>query len=63
LTAEQVEQWRRLGYLFYHGQRINLSLLRDLEKIDVPSAAQKVSCPVLIIHGEADETVPVDEAH
>lgn len=63
LTAEQVEQWRQLGYILYHGQRINLSLLQDLENIHVPSAAQKISCPVLIIHGDADETVPVEEAY
>ena len=63
LTREEVENWRRLGHILYHGRRINVSLLDDLKKIDVPGAAKKISCPVLILHGDADETVPVEEAH
>ena len=27
------------GFTLYHGQRLNVSLLDDLEKIDVPAAA------------------------
>jgi putative redox protein len=63
LTQEQVESWCRLGFFLYHGKRINASFLDDLNKIDVPEAAKKISCPVLIIHGDADDTVPVGEAH
>ena len=63
LTREEVENWRRLGHILYHGRRINVSLLDDLKKIDVPGAAKKISCPALILHGDADETVPVEEAH
>ncbi len=63
LTPAQVQQWRETGYTFYHGQRINVSLLHDLEKINVPEAAKKVDCPVLILHGDRDEVVPVEEAH
>lgn len=62
LTREEVENWRRLGHILYHGRRINVSLLDDLKQIDVPGAAKKISCPVLILHGDADETVPVEEA-
>jgi dipeptidyl aminopeptidase/acylaminoacyl peptidase len=63
LTPAQVQQWRKTGYTFYHGQRINVSLLHDLEKINVPEAAKKIDCPVLILHGDRDEVVPVEEAH
>lgn len=63
LTPAQVQEWRETGYTFYHGQRINVSLLDDLEKINVPEAAQKISCPVFILHGDRDEVVPVAEAH
>jgi alpha/beta superfamily hydrolase len=63
LTPKEVAGWRRSGYLIYHGRRINVSLLEDLQKIRVPEAARKVPCPVLIIHGDADETVPVEEAY
>ena len=63
LTREEAQSWRRLGFVVYHGRRINVSLLDDLKKIDVPEAAKKISCPVLILHGDADETVPVEEAY
>ena len=63
LTLAQVQQWRKTGYTFYHGQRINVSLLHDLEKINVPEAVKKINCPVLILHGDRDDVVPVEEAH
>jgi uncharacterized protein len=63
LTPAQVEEWRKTGHTFYHGQRINVSLLHDLGNLNVPAAAQKISCPVLVLHGDRDDVVPVDEAH
>ncbi len=63
LTPEEARQWRKLGFVAYQGQRLNVSLLDDVEKIDVPKAARKISCPVLVIHGDRDDTVPVEEAH
>lgn len=63
LKATEVQNWRSSGFVMYHGRRINVSLLDDLEKIHVPDAARKISCPVLIIHGDADDTVPVGDAY
>jgi putative redox protein len=62
LTPEQVRQWREQGFTYFHGQRINVSLLNDLEKINVLEAVRHLSCPVLILHGDEDEVVPVEEA-
>jgi putative redox protein len=63
LTQEEVQHWHQLGFVTYHGRRINASLLDDLQKINIPEAAKKITCPVLIIHGDADETVPAEEAY
>src|SRR6266480_6719714 len=63
LTAEQLQQWRHGGFTFYNGRRLNVSLLDDLERIDVSESARKIKCPVLILHGDADEVVPVEEAY
>jgi uncharacterized protein len=63
LTPAQLRQWRETGYTLYNGQRLNVSLLHDLETIDVPAAANRVACPVLILHGDKDGVVPVEEAH
>jgi putative redox protein len=63
LTPAEVRHWRETGYTFYHGRRLNASLLEDLQEIDVPEAARQITCPVLILHGDRDELVPVGEAH
>ena len=63
LSREEVKQWRLVGYLTYHGRRLNSSLLDDLGKINVTEAARKIRCPLLVIHGDRDETVPVEEAY
>ena len=63
LTAGQLEEWRRRGFIIHNGQRMNVALLDDLETIDVPAAARKIRCPVLILHGDADLVVPPADAH
>ncbi len=63
LTPVQFREWRERGFLLYHGKRLNASLLVDLENIDVPACARKVICPVLILHGDLDEVVPIEEAY
>jgi putative redox protein len=63
LTTEQLQRWREQGHTVYNGKRLNISLLEDLERINVMEAARRIRCPVLILHGDADEVVPVVEAH
>lgn len=63
LTPAQAREWRERGFTIYNGQRLNVALLDDLESIDVAGAAQRITCPVLILHGDADEIVPVAEAY
>jgi pimeloyl-ACP methyl ester carboxylesterase len=63
LNLKQLKQWRDRGYITYNGRRLNVSLLADLDTLDVLRRTQQVRCPVLILHGEADEVVPVAEAH
>src|SRR6267142_6704291 len=63
LTLAQCQQWREQRFTIYHGQRLNVSLLEDLEIIQVSDAVRRLKCPVLILHGEADEIIPVEEAY
>ena len=63
LTPLQLQHWRERGYTSYNGQRLNVSLLDDLERLNVPEAVRRIRCPVLILHGDADEVVPVAEAY
>lgn len=71
-SDEERETWRRQGYLEVlntrTGQtfRMGRAMLDEIEKhgrgrLDIERAAVQVRCPWLIVHGDADETVPVEE--
>jgi dienelactone hydrolase len=69
---EQKAAWRRDGALPVVNSRtgqelaMGVELLEDLEAddaaLDVAGAARRLAAPWLIVHGEADETVSVDDA-
>jgi putative redox protein len=63
LTPLQFQQWREQGFTIYNGQRLNVTLLDELETINVPERVRQIHCPVLILHGDADEVIPVEEAY
>ena len=63
LTEAQLRDWRERGFTTYNGKRLNVSLLEDLERLDPPQAARAVACPMLVLHGDADAVVPVEEAY
>lgn len=62
------ELWRHQGHVFVHnartGQdhRIDLTLLEDAEahaeRLDPVTAAGRITAPLLLVHGDADEAVP-----
>lgn len=68
---QTVAQWRRDGVLEIANQRtgevlpLGMDLLEDLDRnagrLDIVAAAGRVRVPWLIVHGEADATVPVAE--
>jgi uncharacterized protein len=71
-SDQDKETWRRQGTLPVVNARtgqelaLGLGLLKDLEThrhaLDVERAASEVGPPWLIVHGGADESVPVEEA-
>lgn len=62
-TPEELAAWEDRGFTEYHGRRFNRTLLDDIRKLDILRAAARIQCPVLVIHGDADPTVPVHQAH
>ena len=73
-SASDVATWRATGQLAVPNSRtgqllqLNLTALDEAERLrrstlDVPAAAARVRAPWLVVHGTADETVPVDDAH
>jgi pimeloyl-ACP methyl ester carboxylesterase len=72
-SSEDVITWRRRGFAEIQNSRtgqimrLDTDLLDDVElhgktKLDIEAAARKIKVPWLIVHGTADETVPVSEA-
>lgn len=71
-TTEQENLWKRQKYLEFENKRtgqimrVGKELLDDIHKnrarLDIPAAAQKIEIPTLVIHGQDDESVPVEEA-
>lgn len=67
------EQWRRLGYTEVVNARtgdvlrLNTTLLDECERLsasdlDIGRAASEITVPWLLVHGTADESVPLDDA-
>jgi len=72
-SPEEVRRWRRDGCIEVVNARtgqvlpVGTALLDDLEangagSLDITGAAPRVRVPWLVLHGTADETVPVAEA-
>ncbi len=61
LTEQQRREWRAVGFIVHQGLRLNSTLLEDVERIDVTAVARKISTPALVLHGDRDATVPVEE--
>ncbi len=69
---EQEEKWREEGVIFVENSRtrqqmpLSVDLLSDLEqnseRLDILEAALKIKQPWLIVHSEADTTVPLEQA-
>lgn len=55
--------WRAQGFIEFNGHRLNTDFLEEALTIDVAGAVAEITCPVLVIHGDADTTVPAAQAH
>ena len=47
----------------YSGRRLKRRFFTDIKNYNLSSAVGKIGCPILIIHGSADEFVPLEDAH
>jgi len=45
------------------GRKIKKEFFNDISKYDVCSAVEKIRCPLLVIHGDADKMIPSEDAH
>ena len=71
-TPEQIDQWRKQGYIEVENvrtkqmMRLNKTFLDDLEanreRFDLLKAVERLEVPSLFIHGSEDTTVPASES-
>ncbi len=59
----EAEAWQRVGHIESEAGRIGRGFLDDAMQHDVLSATGVLRAPVLVLHGELDDVVPVADAH
>ncbi len=64
---QQRDTWKEKGFVsFTNGdgreRRLNYSFFEDAKKIKGYESAKKIKLPALIVHGDKDETVPVEQS-
>ncbi len=57
----ELERWERDRFIEVEGEKIGYALVEDARRIDLPAEARKIKCPWLLLHGEFDEVVPVED--
>jgi pimeloyl-ACP methyl ester carboxylesterase len=68
LCYEEVEQWKQNGWTTYTSSstgkkhKLNYSFFKDPLNDKGYDAAKKITVPTLIIHGDADVTVPLEQS-
>jgi len=51
------------GFFVYDGAEIDFEYFDDAASVDVLAAASKMTAPLLVLHGEKDAVVPVEDGH
>jgi pimeloyl-ACP methyl ester carboxylesterase len=59
----KTQEWKDQGYHLGAEGEPGEAFFRDAREQDVVGAARSLSVPLLVMHGEADEVVPVEDAY
>jgi len=64
---EEIEEWKKNSFLQYINNkgkeiRLNYSFFEDSASYDIYQAAQNISIPTLIMHGDIDTVVPIEQS-
>jgi len=66
-SRQEIETWKERGFIYYtsgdgRGLKLNYSFFEDDEKVNGYEAAKKIKIPTLIVHGDNDESVPIEQS-
>lgn len=64
---DKIKEWKEKGYIFYEAQdgrrlKANYSFFEDAKENIIYGKAKNISCPVLIIHGDCDREVDLQQS-
>lgn len=67
MSKFELETWKKKGWTYYesgrHGKlRLNYTFFQDFDKNNGYLAAKKIKAPTLIVHGDKDESVPIEQS-
>jgi dipeptidyl aminopeptidase/acylaminoacyl peptidase len=62
-SEQEIETWRERGYIYYKEKlKLNYSFFEDAGKVNGHEAAEKIRIPTLIVHGDKDDSVPIEQS-
>lgn len=66
-TKYPIDVWKKQGFIYYTNSkgeklRLNYSFFEDAKTVSGYEAAKKIKIPALIVHGDKDEDVPVEQS-
>jgi dipeptidyl aminopeptidase/acylaminoacyl peptidase len=66
-TKKELEEWKRKGYKYYisgdgRKLRLNYTFAEDSKNNNGYQAARKIKIPTLIVHGDKDKSVPIEQS-
>jgi len=64
---QDINNWKEKGYTYIIGpdgarRKLNYSFFEEAQKVEAYEAAKKIKIPCLIVHGDNDETVPIEQS-
>lgn len=61
-TKEEMEDWKTKGWILHKNRKLKYTFVEDFLNNKAYEVAKNIKVPTLIIHGDADETVPIEQS-
>lgn len=56
------DYWKSNKYIYLYGRKMKYGFYKDAIKYDAAKILKNIRCPLLLIHGDADELVPLKQS-